>query len=358
MDELTSKKALIDSIRSSAGTGFECDEETILEEYKRQGENKSSLAIKVLSIFGGFLGTLTFLGFLALAGLYDSEIGLLIFGVGFIVSAIVLNREYDKLIVDTFSISIYVSGFFLLAIGLSKMGIDENTITVLMSIIALCSLITTQNFMLSFISVLTISGSMLALIVSNDLYDLIHLYIAVSTFLLTYFFLNEAKIISSNEKLSKLYNPMRIGLIVSLLFGLITIGKRHLVPITQNHIWLSSVVMSLVIMYLIYTIIKINEIEVVKSKVLIYVLCSLILISTMFAPFISGAIVIILLSFLVNYKTGLAIGIISMIYFTSQYYYDLNFTLLTKSIILLTSGVVFVLLYLFTTRKPSLNEKI
>ena len=118
MDKLTSKRALLDSIRLSEGAKFECDENAIYEEYTTQGENKSSLAIKVLSIFGGFLATLSFLGFLAIAGLYNSEFGLLIFGIGFIISAIWLNKAYDKLIIDTFSISIYVIGFALLSFGL------------------------------------------------------------------------------------------------------------------------------------------------------------------------------------------------------------------------------------------------
>ena len=358
MDKLASKKALLDRVRLSEGTKFECNEKAILNEYQIQGENKSSLAIKVLSIFGGFLATLAFLGFLEITGLYDSEFGLLIFGIGFIISAIWLNKEYDKLIIDTFSISIYVSGFALFAFGLSEMKVDEDITAMLIGIIALSSLFITQNYILSFISVLAISGSFLTLIISNELYGLIHLYIAVCTLLLTYLFLNEAKIISLNRKLSKLYNPIRIGLVISLLFGLVTIGKRHLIPISQNYIWLSSIVMIFVIIYLVYIISKINEIESLKSKILIYSLSSLILISTIFSPAISGAIIIVLLSFLVNYKTGLVIGIISFIYFISQYYYDLNFTLLTKSIILFSSGIVFLLFYLFTTKTLNTNEKI
>ena len=358
MDKLISKKWLLDRVRLSEGSKFECNEKAIFNEYQIQGENKSSLAIKVLSIFGGFLATLAFLGFLAIAGLYDSGFGLLLFGIGFIILAIWLNKEYDKLIIDTFSISTYIIGFTLLAFGLTQLNVDENIIIILISIIAISSLFITQNYILSFISVLTIFGSFLTLIISNDLYNLIHLYIAVNTLVLTYFFLREANIISSNKKLAKLYNPVRIGLVFSLLFGLVAIGKRHLMPISQNYIWLSSVVMIFVIIYLVYIISKINEIESRKSKMLIYSLSCLMLVSTIFSPSISGAMIIVLLSFLVNYKTGLAIGIISLIYFISQYYYDLNFTLLTKSIILFSSGIVFLLFYLFTTKKLNSNEKI
>ncbi len=358
MDKLASKQALLDRIRLSEGAKFECNEKAILNEYHIQEENKSSLAIKILSVFGGFLATFAFLGFLLVAGLYDSELGLSIFGIGFIIFAIWLNKEYDKLIIDTFSISTYVIGLALLAFGLIQLNIDKNIVVIFISIIAISSLIITQNYILSFISVLTISGSFLTLIISNDLYNLIHLYIAINILILSYLFLNESKIISSNIKLSKLYNPVRIGLVFSLLFGLVTIGKRHLIPISQNYIWLSSIVMSLVIIYLVYIISKLNEIESLKSKILIYFLSSIILVSTIYSPAISGTIIIVLLSFLVNYKTGLVIGIISFIYFISQYYYDLNFTLLTKSIILFSSGIVFLLFYFFTTKKLNLNEKI
>lgn len=358
MDEINAQHKLLEHIRLSEGSDFQYNEEAIFQEYQLQSENKSSLAIKILSIFGGFLGTLTFLGFLAIAGLYDSELGMLLFGIGFIISAIWLNKEYDKLLIDTFSISIYIIGFAMLAGGLSQMKVDENLIILLISIIAICSLCITQNYMLSFISVLTIFGSFLTLIISNDAFNFIHLYIAVTAFILTYVFLNEAKLISRSKKLSKLYNPIRIGLIISLLMGLLAIGKRYLIPISENYIWISSIVMISILLYLVYIVINISEIVAVKSKMMIYTLSSVILISTVFSPSISGALIIILLSFLVNYKTGIVIGIIACIYFISQYYYDLNFTLLTKSIILFSSGITFLLLYLFTTKKGKSNEKI
>lgn len=360
MDKLTSKKALLNSISLSEGTEFEYDERAILEIYKNQEENKNSLAIKILSIFGGFIGTLYFIGFLILTGLFGSEIGLLITGIIFIISAIGLNKISDKIIMDTFSISLYIIGCILFGFGLIELKIDENIVAILISVIAVISLIITQNFILSFISVLIISGSFIFLISNNNL-DLIHLYISLYTLILTYIFLNEAKIITSNKKLAQLYNPIRIGVIMSLLSGLVIISKSSLSFYTyKNYIWiLSTIIFIVVIMYLVHTIMKINQIHEVKSKIIIYILSSLILIpTTILVPFISGAIIVMLLSFLVNYKTGLAIGIISIIYFISQYYYDLNLTLLTKSIILMTSGIVFLLLYLFTTKNFSTNEKI
>ena len=175
MDKRTNVKAFIDRIRTSEGVNFEYDEDAILKEYNTLEEQKSSLTIKILSIFGGFLATLAFLGFLFIAGLYNSELGLLVFGSGFIISALWLHKVYDKLVIDTFSISLYVTGFVLLSFALSGMNIDDNMIAVLVILIAVSSLLITQNFILSFISILIISGSFIFLIISKDIYDLIHL---------------------------------------------------------------------------------------------------------------------------------------------------------------------------------------
>ena len=358
MDKLSNKQVLLERIRLSEGPEFVFDETAILKAYAKEIDNKSSIPIKVLSIVGGILASLAFLAFLAIAGFYGSEEIFVPLGLGFIILAIVLNKVYDKLIIDTFSISIYLIGIALYAFGSIETDMDKNVVTLFVAFIALCTLFITRKYILSFISILIIGGSFLVLIISNETYNLIHVYVSVNTLLLSLLFLKEVKIISASRKLSNLYNPVRIGLIFSLIFGLIAIGKKGIMPIDQNNVWISSIAMILVISYLVYHITIITHIKSTKSRMLIYSLSLLFLIPTFFSPSISGSIVIILLSFLVNYKTGFAIGLIAFVYFISQYYYDLNFTLLTKSILLISSGIIFLLFYIFTFKKSIGNEKI
>ncbi|MCF6308708.1 MAG: DUF4401 domain-containing protein [Flavobacteriaceae bacterium] len=348
---------LANSIKTSEGDCFNFNETELVKELNLQQENKSSLVIKILSIFGGILSSFAFLGFLLIAGLYDSEIGMVIFGIGFIAGSILINKAQDKLITDTLSVSLYILGLALIGFGFSEMDMNENLIIIVFIGIAVSSLFITQNYMLSFISILTINGSLLALIASNNLYSLIHLYIAINTALLVFIFLNEAKIITYNKKFSKLYNPSRIAIVISLLTGLIVVGTKDFLPISTNIIWISSLVFFVAIIYLISKIVSVLQIETAKNKNLIYLLSGIILIPTVLSPSISGALLIVLLSFYVNYKTGLVIGIISFIYFISQYYYDLSFTLLTKSIILFSSGILFITFYLIINKKLLPNEK-
>lgn len=349
--------SLIKIIQTSKGDSFTFNDSSLLEDINHQQENKSSLAIKILSIFGGFLATMAFLGFLLIAGLYDSPTLMIVFGFGFIFTAIFLNKIQDKLIVDTLSISLYITGFGLLIFGFFEIDIQENLITLIILTIAVISLFISQNYMLSFISILTVNTCLLILIISNNLYSLIHLYIAFNTLLLAIVFLNEAKIITSNKKLSKLYNPLRIALIISLLAGLVATGNKEFIPISTNIIWISSLMFFATILYLVSKIITIFNILSAKTKNLIYLLITIILIPTTLSPSISGALLIVLLSYYVNYKTGLVIGIISFIYFISQFYYDLSFTLLTKSIILFSSGILFIAFSLIINKKLLQNEK-
>ncbi|GJM36464.1 MAG: permease [Saprospiraceae bacterium] len=343
--------AFIKTIQLAEGADFTHDEVAIFEEYKRFAANKSSLAIKILSIVGGFIAALAFLGFLFITELFESEIGLTIFGAGFIIAAVLLNKVYDKLIIDTLSISAYIIGFFLLAFGLLDLDVDVNLVTIIILCIALVSLVITQNYILSFVSLLIISGSFLTLIFYNEWHDLVHLYTLSIMLLLTYLMLNESAIITFSKKLSKLYDPIRISSILSCIIGLGIMGKKDLLPISPDYILVSSVVLFFIVLYLVSKVLEVVGIEDLTKKITIYSLSVLVLASTIFAPSILGAVLIILLSFLVNYKTGLAMGIIALIYFISQYYYDLNFTLLTKSIILFSSGILFIVFYLFVNRK-------
>ena len=122
MDKLVDKQEILRHIRTMEGERFAFDEEAIFAEYQKREGEKSNLVIKILSVFGGILASLAFLGFLFLLELYESEIGMLVIGGACVFLAIWLNKRFDKLIIETFSVSIYVLGFILLILGISNCG--------------------------------------------------------------------------------------------------------------------------------------------------------------------------------------------------------------------------------------------
>lgn len=343
-------KELLDSLQSTAGKEFIYDEEAMATAYTKNIRNQS-LAIKILSVFGGIMASLTFLGFLFMANLYDSGAALLIIGSLMVACAIWIIKRFDKIIFDTLSVSSFLSGLMLLALGILKFEMTVNTLSIAFILIAILTLWIVQNNILSFVAVLIINGSILTLIISNDGYDLVPIYVSALALILTYVFLKEAKIIRANNVMLTLYNPIRTGLIFSFMSGLIILGIKGLLPVSLEFRWGSSAIIIMAIIYMLSHLLEILKISQIKPKVALYILGVILLLPTASSPAISGAILIILLSFLVNYKTGLAIGIVAFIYFISQYYYDLEFTLLTKSILLFTSGILFIGLYLLTYKK-------
>ena len=348
---------ILDYLQTTEEKTLNFDNEAIVAAYQKNNGTQS-LAIKILSVFGGILASFAFLGFLFLARLFDSEIGLLMVGAIFIASTIFTAKKHDKkIILDTIIVSFFIIGFLLLGFAFVTMKMNENIMCVLFIVIALLSIVIAQNYILSFISTLIVNGSILNLIsLNND--DLIHIYIMAFVAIIVYFFLKEAKIITKNNLLSNLYTSIRVGLTFSFLAGLAFVGKEGLLPLSPDYIWLSSIVTISAVIYLLSNLLNVLNINKTEHKVNICIFATLALLPTAFSTAISGAILLILLSFYVNYKTGLVLGIVAFIYFIAQYYYDLNLTLLTKSILLFSSGVLFIVLYLFTHKKLTTNEKI
>lgn len=347
----------MDYFRNQDHQPLEFDEEGIISEYQKNDSN-TSLAIKILSIFGGILASLSFLGFLFITRIYESYSALLIVGGIFILASLWINKHYGKIIMDTFSISCFMIGFLLIGFGCSQLDIHVNLICILFILIALATLLLVQTYILSFISVLIISGSILTLIISNQYDDLIHIYVAVLALILAFITLKEARIITSSKALSKLYNPVRTGLIFSFLSGLIALSIKDILPLTPDYLWTSSVVIMAIIVFLISRLFKIWDLKETRYQLSIYLLTVVALVPTALSPAISGSILLILLSFMVNHKTGLALGILGFVFFISQFYYDLNFTLLTKSILLFSTGLVFLAIYLFIQKTLTKNEKL
>nr|WP_299171562.1 DUF4401 domain-containing protein [uncultured Allomuricauda sp.] len=358
MERIKAIEKLLSNIQSDEGNTFVCDKKAILSAYQNTDVSQPGIAIKLLSVFGGFLASLALFGFMGIVGVFDSEYGILAVGICAIIFSWILNKKVDNLIFDTFSVSIFIIGVVSLAFGLLNLNLDENTVIFIIIAIALASLYVMQNYILSFVSTVTIGACLLTWIISNDLYDFIHIYITFYVLLMGFWFLCEAKIMNSSAKLSLLYSPLRIGIVVSFLISLITLGIRGLIPIDQNYIWISSIFIWAGVLFLVHNIIGVVGLEESKHKSAIYGLTVLFLLPTIFCPSISGAILIVLLGFYVNHKTSFIIGIVALVYFVSQYYYDLSFTLLTKSLILISSGAVLLVFYMFIQKMLKGNEKI
>jgi uncharacterized membrane protein len=347
-------KNLMNHLQTESKREIHFDEDTIMAAYEEKDNNHQSLSIKILSIFGGIMACLAFLGFIFIAQIFDSPMGASILGVLCIAGSSLISRISGKTIIDTLSVSFFITGFSLLGLGLSSEG---DLIYIAFIALALCTLILVQSYILSFISVLIINGSMIAFSLAHDIYALTSAIVIFQTVVVTFLFLQEAKIITKSRILSKLYDPVRTGMVFSFIFTLVFLGLESFLRMANHHYdWVPSVVIILAILYVLSFLFKTLKITDTTYKIIIYTLTALLLLPTLLTPAISGAVLIILLSFFVNYRTGLALAIIALIYFIGRFYYDLAFSLLIKSILLFVSGIIFLVIYFFTHKKLTANE--
>ncbi len=331
------------------------DEDALYKSYE-QTENNHSMAIKILSVFGGILGSLTFIGFLFLAGIYDSGVGMIVTGILLMVASIWLNKEFDTILLDTASISAFLISLVLIGTGMTSLEVNYNITLILFTVISFILILFVHNYIFAFIAALVINGCVLMLLGTNEMFDLIHFWIAGLTALLLMLFLKEEKLLAHFKDHIDLYKPLRIALILSLLFCLYMLTRAGLFPLNASLFWLSSLIMLAGILYTLRPLLHTMDISEKKQQYIVYAAAILLLVPTAPSPSIMGSLLILLLSYHSNYKTGTAIGIISFIYALGQYYYDLHFTLLTKSMLMFTSGLLFLGLYFISHKKLSADE--
>lgn len=343
---------ILQEIQAEQGVDFSYEREKIVEEVQSDSALYSNLAVKVLSILGGVIGSVFFIGFIVLTIVKDSSTGLLMMGSIFLIASILMGRVEKSVFMDTINICAWLIGGMLVIGGLFMGKHEVEFVAVVSLIVATITFFTVNRYLLRFFSVLVACTCMVVFILDNDWFNVIQVLVAGCAILMTVLHLKEAQFISKNKFFNEAYSPLRLGLVISFIGLLMLVGKAgKLNGLSFDHLWISSMIIFGCILFSIKTIMEGLDIEKEEVKILVLILSGLMLLPTIFAPAISGAILILILNYHLQHRTGIAIGVIAMVYSVIQYYYDLNLTLLEKSGILVLSGILFLGAYLIFSKK-------
>lgn len=342
---------------------FQININDTLTAYQHLEENRSNLTIKILSILGVILSVLSFLGALFLLNILNDKLNLIICGSIFLVLSLYCIKKYNAIIIDTASIAFYIAGGWMLIYGFDIH--DLNYIFILCFIISLCTLLIVQRHLLSLLNILGIIYSIIALINHNYQNILfITLINAILIIALIYFLSHEAAVLSKRNLISTIYNPLRLGLILATVattaFIILSHYETYNEQVNNNSfaLYILSVLYAFAILWVVYKIT--SKFEITTSKVLFptYALLILMLGSTVINPGIACSILLILTCFNYQYRMGLSIGLISLLLSLWHFYYNLTFSLLVKSLILVISGLLFLAIYFVINSNKINNEKI
>lgn len=354
-------KVLLSNLREKYGDAFSFDQEAIEKEVFIEAAQFSNLAIKILSVIGGIFGSLFFLGFLFLMGLYETPIVAILFGVLLLVMSLYIDRNETSVLVDTICISSFLIGGFLIGFGMAdEISESENLLFIISIIISLVSFFLAKGYMLRLIGVLIFNASCLGLILENEINSAFHfqvIFLLAGYISLSFF---ETKWITRNAFSNSIYKPLYSGFLVSFSFALFLLANSWKMEIYFLNSWISAAAIFLANLYSASKILEGLMINDHRNKIFIYGLSLFIFLPTLLMPAVGGAILILLVSYHLRYRVGIVLGIIGLVYFGIQFYYDLNWTLLLKSVVLMISGGVFLLInYLhnkvFTNKKSGVE---
>ncbi|TXF89705.1 DUF4401 domain-containing protein [Neolewinella aurantiaca] len=374
---MTEKKLLeeLDQLERELGRPLQIDQPALLHEFHDDQEHEGTLGMKVLSIVSAFIATGFFIGFTFLIGLNSTlafaVMGTIMLGAG----CVFCRRDLLGILGEAFGVALMVCGFPLFLAGMSDVTNTETGMALAALALAVLILVITENKIITFLATVTMGGCMLFL--AHDDYGRFgaHLYVGFFAIALTLWVQSEALLLKSSGLLARRYDGVRTGLILALLIGAGYLSDfRFWMDLPRLPNWYASVALVPLLFWLVYDLLKrfnhsqgrVGTEMPATAKATGPVLSPLqrlylagllaLLIPTIFAPALSATLLCLLLAWKAGYRTGTALAVIALIYFISRYYYDMNLSLLTKSIILSTSGGLFLAAWALLRKKISSHE--
>jgi len=349
---------LLQLIGANEDTSFEYDEARTIAAMEKHHAAYSNIIIKVLSIIGGLLAALALIGFLFLAGIYESEQGLLVVGLLFAIGSILASRAIDHVFLDTTVITFYATGLILVAVGMMALEYSFESSILLVALLSCIGIFLSKGYMMVLTAVISLNATIVIFVMERlpTMVLLPVLLIGVVLFVITSL---EAKLITSSEIVNSLFAPLQAGYFISFLSCMLFITMGHtfgLFMFYHNPVVL-SIGIDVGILLLITKIINKMAVRELKHIVMIYAFALLILACVFYAPYIAGALFILILTYYYGYKAQVVISFVALLYFVFKFYYDLQMSLLVKSGLLFVPGVIMIALWFYVTKQLKHHEE-
>lgn len=319
----------------------------------------SNLAIQILTIIGGLLSASCFIGFLVSINFFRSDISAGILGVCLIIIAVIGNRLANQLFLETLITTLYVVGCSTLCYALANSGWHTEVICLLFILIGVLTFLLSKGLFFPFLSVILFNIAFAWLFVSSlQPMDVSRLFVLLpgGVFLLLNLF--EAKLITSFPGREHLFRPLHAGFFTAFACGLTGMSGYYTSSTQSAPVWILSILLWLGIVLMLHQAMQAMKVKSTKREAMVYLVCLVFLVPTLFAPSLSGALLLLLLCFHYGYKVEMGVSLIAFIYLLIKYYYDLQFTLLTKSMALFATGAALLLVWYFFTKHPRTHEEL
>ncbi len=322
--------------------------------------------IRVLQGFAGWLAALFLLGFFAVAFafIFKKPNSVLLFSAAISCSvfAYVLFKAKSTDFLAQFGLALSLCGQILFAIALFWSIKTENSEAYfILGFYQLLLALLLPNYMHR---LLTLTFSLLTLMFALKVHGIWGLDTAVCAVAVSLIWIKEDKW----GKWAEFWQAIAFASAIALVLGSVfLIGKNYLFYYTrsvhggwfyENAPLLGSILIALVLVNVVWVILKENKINLSSKEAGFALIFSIISVLISFKVYgLSTGLLVALLGFIRHSKVLLVLGLVCIISFFSWYYYNLNYTLLYKSILLMAAGGAMIFGYWFLQRLYSKRSK-
>ncbi len=316
--------------------------------------------MRIFAGIGAWFAALLFIGFLVIARIITNEVGALIVGLGLCAVSVGFNRvKHSSTFVQQLALATSITGQILAVIGWAAI-IDGSIIAAAFGVIVLeiILFVAQRDFIQRLIATLTIIAAIHVIVgdLSNWFDNLNYVYLLLSCLIImfSFFLWLDSKI--REDQIWSISSPICYGILLFMVgSSLFTSFDWDTGFLSSSFFILPAIVAIICLGMSIWMIInefdyKISPIELACIGIgLLFI--AFIGINT---PAIIIALLVILLSYWRGYQVMLGLGCLALISALSLYYYNINLSLLAKSISLFCTGMTLLVIRALVLK---LNQK-
>ena len=294
--------------------------------------------LKTVLGISAWLSALLFILVLTQLDILNEGLHFLVAGIVLIILSLVLrlNVKSEFLVQLAFALSLAGQGSF--AGGLYEASGNPQVTWLVVAIMEIVLIIIYPDFVHRFMATVATSTALVLLIYELEWSQLIHVLALLLTVLTIYIWHHESKFFSRNQ--DALFRPVGYGVAFSLL-GLGVLSAISEIDAFDSW-WIFSLILTGGIIYTTYHILDTLDITVFRGFGLGLLIGIIALLTPLMqAPGIAASVLILCLGYFRGNRILVGLCLISLALFLSRFYYSLDFTLLTKSYMLMASGVIF-----------------
>ncbi|TDS59608.1 DUF4401 domain-containing protein [Myroides indicus] len=323
--------------------------------------NLRTVFVKTIAVLGGFLAMGMLSVFLGITGILDNEYVMLALGGILLIISYVIMKNKDNAISDGLSVSIYITGFFAVVASIAIFNDMMDDLVYFILFLCILGLSMFKNSIVVFLNCIGVYGSLHWIVVSNQVNYLFCFYLLFLVSFCVFLFWNEIKIRTANKQLNFYYSPvLTASFIYSLGMGIIS-STDIFFSYYQTDIRIMPYILLagllVITLFTIYFILKYLKISDLFSKISVCIAVAVFILLWGHYPAFSVGLIFALWSFQNQFKAGFIMAICTFVWSMGLYYYDLNITLLGKSLYLILTGVLFLLIYWIVHKNRNKYEK-